>query len=379
MTGRSQTETKFHTILLAVMGKSPAVLTELVWALAQQTPPRLPDEIIVITTLPGANELRKTLFIQKGWSCLIEYLRTAGITGGSLPIFGPAQSCIRILASTQGQDLEDLITVADHERAADFIMSALRCYTDDPKTRVYASIAGGRKTMSAILALCMSLLARDQDKVYHILVNPPYDSPTLRPPFLFPRRDILHLDPVTGKKFPSEQARIELIDIPFVRMRGWIERECVRFPTSYTSLVAKMQTLMPDPALVPLVKINLRQGKLMVGRNLINLSASEFAVCGILLHRMKIRQPIKYWDEIAPELLSLKKERNAPLDVTWLYDFQDKSENFTPEDARKAASRIRGKIQKELDDSPLVSLLIPTLRSRGQKCYPASKIKIIGW
>ena len=42
------------TTLLAVTGLSPAIVTETIWALAQENPPILPDRVIFLTTATGA-------------------------------------------------------------------------------------------------------------------------------------------------------------------------------------------------------------------------------------------------------------------------------------------------------------------------------------
>jgi CRISPR-associated protein (TIGR02584 family) len=81
---------------------------------------------------------------------------------------------VRLLPTSDGSaDLQDIVTSEDSLSAADFIMRSLRKITEDPTTRVIASIAGGRKTMAAILASCMVLLGRSQDRLCHVLVNPP--------------------------------------------------------------------------------------------------------------------------------------------------------------------------------------------------------------
>jgi hypothetical protein len=54
----------YRDILLAVLGISPAILTETLWCLAHEDPPILPERILVITTLQGRESLRRTLFDQ---------------------------------------------------------------------------------------------------------------------------------------------------------------------------------------------------------------------------------------------------------------------------------------------------------------------------
>ena len=49
------------TILLAVTGLSPAIVTETIWALAQETPKVLPRRVQFITTGIGAAKLKEQL------------------------------------------------------------------------------------------------------------------------------------------------------------------------------------------------------------------------------------------------------------------------------------------------------------------------------
>src|ERR1039458_8074460 len=51
------------TILLAVTGMSPAVLTATVWALAQEKEPVIPDRVVVITTISGRQAIERELLM----------------------------------------------------------------------------------------------------------------------------------------------------------------------------------------------------------------------------------------------------------------------------------------------------------------------------
>lgn len=59
---------KDRVVLLSTIGTSPAVLTETIWALAQLEEPIIPDEVVVVTTGKGAQELKKQLFSSDGES-----------------------------------------------------------------------------------------------------------------------------------------------------------------------------------------------------------------------------------------------------------------------------------------------------------------------
>ena len=46
-------------VLIALLGMSPAVLTETVWALAHERPRILPSNIVALTTRPGRDKLKE--------------------------------------------------------------------------------------------------------------------------------------------------------------------------------------------------------------------------------------------------------------------------------------------------------------------------------
>lgn len=48
-------------VLLSVTGQSPAVLTETIWALAQEQPAIIPHRVVVVTTTEGRATLVREL------------------------------------------------------------------------------------------------------------------------------------------------------------------------------------------------------------------------------------------------------------------------------------------------------------------------------
>lgn len=174
-----------RTILIAGMGTSPAVLTETVWVLVRHEQPVVPDKIVVITTKSGKDALRTAVMSGEPnvWERLKMALRKEKIATDSKLVFG--ETSIRVMPDERGNEIVDLRTGADNLRAADFMLGELRKYTEDTETTVLCSIAGGRKTMSALLFSCMTLLGREQDKVYHVLLPPMFEQ-GVEPPFFFP-------------------------------------------------------------------------------------------------------------------------------------------------------------------------------------------------
>lgn len=257
-----------ETVLFAVLGMSPSVLTETVWALACAPTPVLPDRVIVLTTTAGREALERHLFLQEkerlcGWDRLVKAITKRGLAVEGRLKFGVASDPVRLFPSPSGRaDLADIATTADNEAAADFILREVRAFTENPATAVLASIAGGRKTMGALLMSCMSLLGRPQDRVLHVLVNAPFDSP-LDPPFLFPEKGKTH-KLRDGTSVRSVDAKVELIDVPFARMRGWYEGAFNVAPPGYAALVAGVQSQAPAPQNYPLLTVDRAHGCLLV-------------------------------------------------------------------------------------------------------------------
>lgn len=217
------------TTLIAVSGMSPAIITETLWALAHESPPTVPDEILVITTSKGEADIQSQLLAPlPAWQgqTVWHTLRCDILKLAKLPAKSPKlQLSIRVIElpdTTTGirRKAADIRSRDDNAQAADFIIQTLAPIADAADQRLIASIAGGRKTMGALLYAAMSLLGKEADRCTHVLVSDPYD--TLRG-FYYPAQPAT----VPLKDFKSEisnlkaaDARIDLADIPFVPLRN---------------------------------------------------------------------------------------------------------------------------------------------------------------
>jgi len=365
-------------ILIAVMGTTPAVLTETIWALAHENPPTFPARIYVITTRRGRQSLDELLFAIGNWDRLRQRICTKFPPAQGRLDFGPAQDCIRLLPYPKGErDLDDILNKPHSAAAGDCIMRVVREFTDDSNKRIIASVAGGRKTMGVLLASCMMLLGRRQDRLCHVLVHPPYDSPRLEPLFFFPEKEVVHR--LDGERYPSEKARIELVDIPFVRMRGWYERDYRQSPPSYMTLVDRMQDMLPAPANYPLIVADLTRGTVKVGHEALGLSPTEFAVFSAILRITEEGKPLRTWDGVLDAVRALHHKRSIPPEAAWHHDFVESNfELEKDDDVRKTAGRIRNKLSRVVAPPELAYLVIPDLRKKSGQTYPAKKIRIKG-
>jgi len=229
--------------------------------------------------------------------------------------------------------------------------------------------------MSALLTSCMMLLGRTQDRLCHVLVNPPFDQ-RLDPPFFFPEEHMRHRD-AKGRAHPSSAARIDLIDIPYVRTRGWYEREYRAAPPNYMTLVKRMQGIAPRATVYPLVRVDTTTASFRIGRVDISLSSLEFALLCILLRRHIVGRPLVTWSDIEPAVIHLGRVDTVPFTVAWRHDLADKQIDVE-EDTRKVASRIRAKLRRAGITATVANALIPSPRCKGKVSYPKAKIRIKG-
>ena len=268
-------------ILIAGMGTSPAVLTETVWALAHQAEPVVPDEIAVITTRSGKDALERAVMsgAPSVWKRLKAALRKEKIAIDGKLVFGGAS--IHVIPDEDGNEADDLRTGDDNLRAADFMLRQIRQHSESPDTAILCSIAGGRKTMSALLFSCMTLLGREDDKVYHVLLPPEFEQGA-EPPFYFPEPGVTYTVKATGRKYKANKVKSELFEVPFVRMRGWYQEKFKSIPPSYRTLISKVQTVAPPAVAYPDIEIDAWNGWVKIDGKTVTMSRPCFAALVLL-------------------------------------------------------------------------------------------------
>jgi len=318
------------------MGTSPAVLTNAVWALVHGEKPVVPDEIVVFITKNGKTLLKKEIFDDGVWSDILKSLAREGIDIEGKLIFG--ETSIRSIPDARGNEIEDLRTGDDNLRAADFMLGELRKYTEDNGTELHVSIAGGRKTMSALLFSCMSLLGREQDKVYHVLLPPAIEG-GVTPTFYYPKRGTTYTARVTGKRYKAKDLQCELFEVPFVRMRGWYQEKFKEIPPSYRTLISKVQTVAPPAVAYPEIEIDAWNGWVEIDGKLAPMSKACFAMLLLIADGC----PSKNLHE---KLLALHKQRGAAK-CDWLASFQEGS-RFADENCLEDVYKVQSELRKKL-------------------------------
>ena len=236
--------------LLAVCGLSPQVVTETLYALYQEG--RMVDGIRIITTRLGKAELNAHLMSPTD-GAYYSLLREYGIAP-ELVEFSARH--ILTVADARGTELDDIVTQDDSELVLRLCMEQAFELTREPDTAVYFSIAGGRKSMGACLAVAAQCYGRSQDRIYHVLVTPEFES---NRHFFYPPRQSRSIElrhPVTREPYFKETryARITLAPVPFFSIRPQLTDTMLRTPETPQAL---MLSLVRDEH--PELVINLRE------------------------------------------------------------------------------------------------------------------------
>ena len=292
-------------ILFAITGMSPAVLTETIWALAtSKKDPIIIDDIFVFTTLTGKSVLEKTLLSKIGktkkthWDLFKERLSKKINSDLSQKMLLTSYIVSQGLISDERKNaLEDIKNDSDNLAVADFFMEKIFPKTSDDDNRVFASIAGGRKSMGAMLHSVMGLLARNDDKIGG---------------FLYPGGPGDFFDPATKKRLDSKNARLTLLEIPFVSMGKILDRVGERKRTSYKNLVAAVNDITSNKQDVKLL-VNLKNKSVSVGDvKLENLPAGQMAFI-YAIAKMKLGgiENGSYFDEVFEEYFTKAASANG--------------------------------------------------------------------
>lgn len=267
-------------ILVAVTGLTPQIITETIYALSQKKLPILIDEICIITTAIGKKIIEETL-IKKGIlaNLIAEYdLKPIEITDRSFIV----------AKNDEDSEIKDIITESDNVIIGDIITSTIKRLASDPNTRLHCSIAGGRKTMSFYLGAALQLFGRPQDRLYHVLVSPEFES---NPDFFYkPKKNrIIEVKSKDGgiKKLNTKDAWIKLAELPFIRLGEKLSLKGKNFK----ELVEEGQKEIDLATTQPELTINIYERSVKVGKNVFSTSPVQLMIY-IAFLRQKITKCI---------------------------------------------------------------------------------------
>jgi CRISPR-associated protein (TIGR02584 family) len=301
------THPSYHHILVAVAGQTPQIITETLYALmVQRRPPAPIREIFIITTARGAETARRVL-LDPDHGQFFAFCREYSLDPNSIAfdeqhiitikkevVRGP-WSVVRGKKTTDHEqrtkdqgpmtNLDDIRTVQDNQALAQQLFGFIKQLTANPDTALHCSIAGGRKTMSAYMALALTLYGRQQDTLSHVLVSEEFES---NQKFFFPPRRNEQIAIRRGPELDivhTKDARIELAEIPFIRLRERLGEWFTALDQTVEEVIRTAQyeiDLTPPVADRLIIDLNRREARF--GPTCLPLSGVHLATYAYLAH-----------------------------------------------------------------------------------------------
>lgn len=261
-------------VLLAVVGLSPQIITEALYALFHKGRPV--DAIHLITTGAGAGEIFRTMLAPKGGP-LEDFCQQYGIDRQSIDF---SLDTLHVLTRANSESMDDIVNEEDNERLLKICLELTHQFTTDPDTVVSFLVAGGRKTMTSCLTLAAQLYGRPCDRLYHVLVSPEFEN---CPNFWFPPRESTMLKLSNYNKtfyMQTRYARITLVPIPFVSIRGQLDDALLDRPRLPADLIQSLVRTEPKR-----LTLDLANGKIAYGNIEMDMHPARLALYAFFAER----------------------------------------------------------------------------------------------
>ncbi len=198
-----------RNVLLAGMGMTPQVLTNALYEfwIKRKKPIHL---IEVLTTASGLARMEERGFLDPKKNPVEKLYSEYRLSSKKIPRPEFSRATVRIPGGMKSRNLDNK---DDNEIMEEAIAERMRYWTAQDDVDLHVLLAGGRKTMSAYMILGMTVYARPQDELFHVLLNGPEAKINSIPNWFYPR---------VNK--PKEANWTNLFEVPFPRLRNTIMR-----------------------------------------------------------------------------------------------------------------------------------------------------------
>lgn len=300
--------------MIAVLGTSPSVLTETVWALYKEKPEYLPDEVFALTTTKGrAGAEKRLLDVPDGESASVWQQLAHKVGKDSMRLHfhefekTPAEDAT-LPKGRKPVKMSDIQNTDDQNVMADQMLRLVRRKKAEYGTncRVVCSIAGGRKSMSALLYAVMSLAGGSDDIITHVLAD---EHGTNCRDFFFPeqKKQKLKTD-AKGEAFTAKSVLLELAEIPFVPLSSLIDEQQVKMEAcSFDALMrlARQDVLAMDTTIV----LNGIDYSAKVNGTKIRMNPGEYLMLALAVRSRMLDTEDGYSPDTTTDVYSLRRMR----------------------------------------------------------------------
>lgn len=252
---------------------SPAIVTETLYVLVTQENEKfVPDEIHVITTLKGREDVESKLLMPRTGQLdafVRDYLPGHRMSYHVHLIGQDAQG--------QGEALQDVKTDEDNKRAANTIYQVLRHLKNERKAQVHASVSGGRRSMTFYMGQAFSLVAEPDDRLSHVLVNEPFER---IPDFFYPPPEPCEFTH-EGQKISSDSAEVTLGDLSVIKLGSMLGDLPSKAQTSLDFAIQIAQAVVSPPAVRLVWNKTSEVGQVEMLGETIKLAPQKFALLAL--------------------------------------------------------------------------------------------------
>lgn len=251
-----------NEVFIAVVGTSPQVVTEALYYFYSDSYPehnRNFNRIVLITTEKGQNKLKEELWDNKK---LAELESALGLNKDSIPLRKIDIICFK---DEEGNPIKDLRTTENNVSSLGQLFDIIMHWTADSNTRVTALLSGGRKSMSAFMALAFQLYARDHDELFHILVP---DEKMYKEDWFFP----------ANPENPDE--KLDVSYIPVIKVGRYLTNKIAMDPFK---LVKDLQEKIIKIA--PLQELIIQGNSFISGAEIVTLEPRDASFLRYLINR----------------------------------------------------------------------------------------------
>ena len=367
----------FKEILIFVTGATPQIITETIYALAKCNPPVIPHKLFFITTSKGKKLILKTMIKDRMLAVLSKELNL------SLPNI--YDDSFIIAADKYGNEIDDIRSEMENRIVGDLITSFIKAQATDFSARLHCSLAGGRKTMSFYMGAALQLFGRPWDKLYHVLVTPEFES---NPAFFFkPSKNTViecRMPDGTVKKLNTKDAEINLVELPFIRLR----HKVTLHKKGFSELVEEGQREIDTAIMQPPLQINLAERTITIGDALMDTVPMELFIYIVFLRQKTDRCKYDFrpycldctdcFENLAEILTRPALERFAS-DYEKIYRGQpmkskellDKwKDGMSPDIIRQNISKIKKTLKEGLNDETILPhYTISTMKNYASRRY----------
>ena len=349
-------------VLAAAPGGNPAPLVGMLWALHRQWDVAVSEVHLVLydnsrryveaELLDGADPLEQ-LRVALGMDAQIEVIQ-------------------HIVTTRDHHVLEDDIS-SDHAVA---FMESLWSVVRDLQERVshpiiFALVGGRRRTLTVDMATAFQLLARPEDRLVDVRLEPKYaDNPLTG--FFFPeQRSPSEVFDREGKPVPAADVVVTPVDVRVPRLLYLLRRDDLS--TFSGALEAGEDALEKGP--LPRFVVDIISRKVWVGDYAIRLSYDQMVWYVTLVVARLRSDDHEGWVEVGDISLLVKIEEACrrlwslePHELSDAYDFSPASDGQRPGRLAPIRSRLRRKLRDALRGHPYRALVVPELRvTNGRK------------